>query len=53
MINHVIICYSPDDCAYYLEDQNPDNWRVSKQLYATDQEALEAFTNEEVEWEEI
>ncbi len=47
----VCIVYSPDDGDYYLEDRNPNNWRISKQTFKSYQNAKLAFEHGMITWD--
>ena len=50
MTSNITTVYSPDNDVWYLEDMNPDFWRISKDTYETEQEAWEALWNDKVKW---
>jgi len=50
---NIYVVYSPDENLYYLEDRNPDNWRVSTRIWNSRIAAIDAFYNDVIVWESV
>jgi len=49
---NIFLAYSPDEGIWYLEKREPGNWADSEQVYCTEDEAIEAYKNNDVVWED-
>jgi len=50
---NIIAAYSPEENIWYIENQDPDNWQVSVDVYDSEGEAIQAYEKGEVEWMDI